>query len=187
MHKPLWKSLNLSPDTSLGRNSKSPYTGSLSRMACLSLPGHAIYQSVPDYECGCETNGDGQSHFDINFSPAIWQGDSDILISFEGCNLFREKKFLVWWNLRGEKIPSYIKCNISITLIQLWNKAKVINCNLRFRAVFDWISKNQNQSNTKADPKKRKCHQEPMRARSRTKEAGKRGRPITERAKVKLM
>ena len=63
-------------------------------MACLSLPGHAIYQSVPDYECGCETNGDGQSHFDINFSPAIWQGDSDILISFEGCNLFREKSFL---------------------------------------------------------------------------------------------
>ena len=49
-----------------------------SKMACLSLPGHAIYQSVPDYECGCETNGDGQSHFDINFSPAIWQGDSDI-------------------------------------------------------------------------------------------------------------
>ena len=158
MHKPLWKSLNLSPDTSLGRNSKSPYTGSLSRMACLSLPGHAIYQSVPDYECGCETNGDGQSHFDINFSPAIWQGDSDILISFEGCNLFREKKFLVWWNLRGETIPSYVKCKISITLIQLWNKAKVINCNLRFRAVFDWISKNQNQSNTKANPKKRKYH-----------------------------
>ena len=23
-----------------------------------------------------------------------WQGDSDILISFEGCNLFREKSFL---------------------------------------------------------------------------------------------
>ena len=117
-----------------------------------------VYQSVPDYECGCEKNGDGQSHFVINFSPAIWQGDSDILISFEGCNLFREKKFLVWWNLRGETIPSYVKCNISITLIQLWNKAKVINCNLRFRAVFDWISKNQNQSNTKANPKKRKYH-----------------------------
>ena len=30
-----------------------------------------VYQSVPDYECGCETNGDGHSHFDINFSSTI--------------------------------------------------------------------------------------------------------------------
>ena len=48
-----------------------------------------------------------------------WQGDSDILISFEGCNLFREKKFLVLWKLRDETIPIHVKCNISITLIQL--------------------------------------------------------------------
>ena len=158
MHKPLWKSLNLSPDTSLGRNSKSPYTGSLTRMACLSLPGHAIYQSVPDLWMWLRDKWWWPKSLRHQFQP------SNLARRFRHINqLWRlqplsRKKFLVWWNLRGEKIPSYIKCNISITLIQLWNKAKVINCNLRFRAVFDWISKNQNQSNTKANPKKRKYH-----------------------------
>ena len=172
MHKPLWKSLNLSPDTSLGRNSKFPYTGSLSPMACPSLPGHAIYIS----QCQIINVAAWQMVMVMVTSTSIsarrsrprgsWQGDSDILISFEGCNLFREKKFLVLWKLRDETIPIHVKCNISITLIQLWNKAKVINCNLRFRAVFDWISKNQNQSNHKGQSDGKKI---PLRANENSK------------------
>ena len=172
MHKPQWTSLNLSPDTSLGRNSKFPYTGSLSPMACPSLPGHAIYIS----QCQIINVAAWQMVMVMVTSTSIsarrsrprgsWQGDSDILISFEGCNLFREKKFLVLWKLRDETIPIYVKCNISITLIQLWNKAKVINCNLRFRAVFDWISKNQNQSNHKGQSDGKKI---PLRANENSK------------------
>ena len=160
MHKQQWKSLNLSPDTS----PKFPYTGSLSTMACPSLPGHEIYIS----QCQIINVAAWQMVMVIVTSTSIsarrsrprgsWQGDSDILISFEGCNLFREKKFLVLWKLRDETIPIYVKCNISITLIQLWNKAKVINCNLRFRAISIEFRKIKTIVITKANPKERKYH-----------------------------